>query len=59
MKVLVDGASDASDLPGFDPSEFPGDIFYAPDEESLQEHLPPAALVLPEPRAPPQARLFD
>jgi len=46
MKVLVDGASDASELPGFDPSEFPGDIFYAPDEESLREHLPGTEVLL-------------
>ena len=46
MKVLIDGASDASDLPGFEPSNFPGDIFYAPDEKSLQKHLPGTEVLL-------------
>jgi phosphoglycerate dehydrogenase-like enzyme len=46
MKVLIDGASDASDLPGFDPSNFPGDVFYAPDGESLQKHLPDTEVLL-------------
>ncbi len=46
MKILVDGASDASDLPGFDPSEFQDNIFYASDEESLQEHLPGTEVLL-------------
>ena len=46
MKVLIDGASDASDLPGFDPSNFPGDVFYAPDGKSLQKHLPGTEILL-------------
>lgn len=40
MKILVDGARSADELPGFDASIIPGDVVYAADIESLQKHLP-------------------
>ncbi|MEM7207524.1 MAG: D-2-hydroxyacid dehydrogenase [Pseudomonadota bacterium] len=46
MKLVINGAESASDLPDFDSSSIPGEVCFAPDQESLERHLPGADVLL-------------
>ena len=46
MKLLINGAERASDLPGFNVAEIPGEVCFAPDTESLERFLPGTDVLL-------------
>ena len=46
MKLLVNGATSADELPGFDVLKIPGEVCFAPDQPSLQQHLPGTDVLL-------------
>ena len=46
MKIVINGAASADELPGFEPANCAADVCYAPDEAALATHLPGADVLL-------------